>query len=193
MANCVVPKMTPGRAALVGLMNCYLRGLLDPFVTLLEVHKLMYFMQAADEPLKLKFVKGTYGPYAENLRHVLKAVEGHLVSGYADGGDAPDKELELVPSALDDAHAFLENVPETHARFERVSALIEGFESSFGLELLSTVHWIASEEKILDFDDIVNRTYAWNERKKQFSRRQIRIAFDILSEKGWIDGCLTVV
>ena len=187
MANCVVPKMTPGRAALVGLMNCYLRGLLDPFVTLLEVHKLMYFMQAADEPLKLKFVKGTYGPYAENLRHVLKAVEGHLVSGYADGGDAPDKELELVPSALDDAHAFLENVPETHARFERVSALIEGFESSFGLELLSTVHWIASEEKILDFDDIVNRTYAWNERKKQFSRRQIKIAFDILSEKGWIE------
>ena len=187
MGNRLVPKMTPGRAALVGLMNCYLRGLLDPFVTLLEVHKLMYFMQTAGEPLKLQFVKTTYGPYAENLRHVLKAVEGHLVSGYADGGDAPDKELELVPGALDEAHRFRENAPETHARFERVSALIEGFESSFGLELLSTVHWIASEEKILDFDDIVNHTYAWSERKKQFSRRQIKIAFDILSEKGWIE------
>ena len=184
MGNRSVPKITPGRAALVGLMNCYLRGLLDPFVTLLEVHKLMYFMQAAGEPLKLQFA---YGPYAENLRHVLNAIEGHLVSGYADGGDAPDKELELIPGALDDAQAFLENASETHARFERVSALIEGFESSFGLELLSTVHWIASEEKILDFDDIVNRTYAWNERKKQFSRRQIKIAFDILSEKGWIE------
>ena len=193
MGNRVVPKMTPGRAALVGLINCYLRGLLDPFVTLLEVHKLMYFMQAAGEPLKLQFAKGTYGPYAENLRHVLNAVDGYLVSGYADGGDAPDKELELVPGALDDAHAFLENAPETHARFERVSALIEGFESSFGLELLSTVHWIASEEKILVFDDIVNYAYAWNERKKQFSRRQIKIAFDILLEKGWIDGCLMVV
>ena len=188
-----VPKMTPGRAALVGLMNCYLRGLLDPFVTLLEVHKLMYFMQVAGEPLKLQFAKDTYGPYAENLRHVLNAIEGHLVSGYTGGGDAPDKELELVPGALEDAQAFLETAPETHARFERVSALIEGFESSFGVELLSTVHWIASEEKILDFDDIVNHTYAWNERKKQFSRRQIRIAFDILSEKGWIDGCLMVV
>ena len=187
MGNRSVPKMTPGRAALVGLMNCYLRGLLDPFVTLLEVHKLMYFMQVAGEPLKLQFAKATYGPYAENLRHVLNAIEGHLVSGYADGGDAPDKELELVPGALADAHAFLENAPETHARFERVSALIEGFESSFGLELLSTVHWIASEEKILDFDDIVNHTYAWNERKKQFSRRQIKLAFDILLEKGWIE------
>ena len=105
MGNRSVPKMTPGRAALVGLINCYLRGLLDPFVTLLEVHKLMYFMQAAGEPLKLQFVKGAYGPYAENLRHVLNAIEGHLVSGYADGGDAPDKELELVPGALDDAHS----------------------------------------------------------------------------------------
>ena len=187
MDNRAVSKMTPGRAALVGLMNCYLRGLLDPFVTLLEVHKLMYFMQATGEPLKLQFAKDTYGPYAENLRQVLNDIEGHLVSGYADGGDAPDKELELVPGALEEAHAFLENAPETQARFERVSALIEGFESSFGLELLSTVHWIASEEKILDFDDIVNRTYAWNERKKQFSRRQIKIAFDILSEKGWIE------
>ena len=187
MDNRSVPKMTPGRAALVGLMNCYLRGLLDPFVTLLEVHKLMYFMQVAGEPLRLKFVKATYGPYAEDLRHVLNAIEGHLVSGYADGGDAPGKELELVPGALEDAHAFLENAPETQARFERVSALIEGFESSFGLELLSTVHWVASEEKILGFDDIVNHTYAWSERKKQFSRRQIKIAFDILSEKGWIE------
>jgi len=49
-----VPNMTPGRASLVGLMDRYLRGLLDPFVTLLEVHKLMYFMQEAGEPLRLK-------------------------------------------------------------------------------------------------------------------------------------------
>ena len=182
-----VPNMTPGRAALVGLIGCYLRGLLDPFVTLLEIHKLMYFMQVAGEPLKLQFTKSLYGPYAEELRHVLNAIEGHLVSGYADGGDAPDKQLELVPRALDDAQAFLENESETLARFERVSDLVEGFESSFGLELLSTVHWIASREAVQTFDDVVGSTYAWNERKKQFSRRQIKIAFDILSEKEWIE------
>ena len=44
-----VPKMTRGRAALVGLMHRYLGGLLDPSVTLLEVHKLMYFMQMSGE------------------------------------------------------------------------------------------------------------------------------------------------
>ena len=45
------PKMTPGRAALVGLIDRYLSGLLDPFVTLLEVHKLMYFMKVSGEPV----------------------------------------------------------------------------------------------------------------------------------------------
>ena len=182
-----VPEMTSGRAALVGLMDRYLRGLLDPFVTLLEAHKLMYFMQAAGEPLRLRFVEGPFGPYAENLRHVLSAIEGHLVSGYADGGDAPDKELELVAGALEDAHTFLQNRTDTQARFERVSDLVEGFESPFGLELLSTVHWIASEGKGPTTEEVVKRTYAWNKRKEQFSPRQIKLAMNVLSEKNWID------
>ena len=37
-----VPRMTPGRAALVVLMHRYLGGLLDPFVTLLEVQATVY-------------------------------------------------------------------------------------------------------------------------------------------------------
>lgn len=183
-----VPRMTAGRAALVGLVDRYLRGLLDPFVTLLEVHKLMYFMQAAGEPLQLNYKKGLYGPYAENLRHVLHAIEGHLVSGYADGGDAPDKQLKLVPGALEDAHTFLKNKAETQIRFDRVSDLVEGFESPFGLELLSTVHWIISEEPIRNVEDLVMHTYAWNDKKKQFSRRQIVLAVDVLSHKGWIES-----
>ena len=44
------PKMTPGRAALVGLVRRYMSGLMDPFVSLLEVHKLMYFAQEPASP-----------------------------------------------------------------------------------------------------------------------------------------------
>ena len=102
-----VPKMTSGRAVLIGLMDRYLNGLLDPFVTVLEVHKLMYFMQVAGQRLRLKYGKGLYGPYAENLRQVLNEVEGHFISGYADGGDRPDKRLELVPGAAEDAAKVL--------------------------------------------------------------------------------------
>lgn len=182
-----VPEMTPGRAALVMLMDRYLAGLLDPFVTLLELHKLMYFLQAAGEPLQLKYREAHYGPYAENLRHVLNAIEGHMVSGYADGGDAPDKQLELVPRALTDAQRFLEveEAEATQSRLGRVSDLVDGFESPFGLELLSTVHWVATRKQPQSTDDIVAEIHGWNDRKRQFSRRQIQLALQVLSRKGW--------
>ena len=141
---------------------------------------------AAGEPLKLRFSKGHYGPYADNLRHVLHAIEGHFVSGYADGGDAPDRRLQLVPGALEEARAFLEGKADTHARFAKVSDLVDGFESPFGLELLATVHWVEADRAgALDLEEVIGQTYAWNDRKKQFSRRQIELACAVLSEKGW--------
>ena len=183
-----IPKMTPGRAALIELMHRYLCGLLDPTVTLLEVHKLMYFMQEAGEPLRLRFQKAPYGPYAENLRHVLNAIEGYFISGYADGGDAPNKKLMLVPGASKEAAAFLKNSGEANNRFHKVSKLVDGFESPFGLELLSTVHWVVKNEKSDSLDEIIRKTYGWNDRKKQFTPRQIRIAVEVLSKNGWLSG-----
>ena len=182
------PEMTPGRAVLVGLMRRYLDAMLDPFVTLLEAHKLMYFMQEAGEPLRLRYVKAPYGPYAENLRHALNEIEGHFISGYADGGDAPDKPLELVPGAVEDAEVALERADQTRTRFERVAELVHGFESSFGLELLATVHWVMTREGAGAMDDVVARAHGWHERKKAFSLRQIALAAERLWEKGWIDA-----
>jgi len=151
-----VPSMTPGRAAMVVLMERYLAGLLDPFISLLEVHKLMYFLQEAGEPLRLRFTKGPYGPYAENLRHVLSAVEGYYISGFGNGGDQPDKVLELVPGAIDDARRVLDQQPEMRERFERVGRLVEGFESPFGLELLATVHWVATRERPTTEEELIS-------------------------------------
>ncbi len=181
-----VPNMTVGRAALVVLMHRYLSGLMDPFVTLIEVQKLMYFMQEAGQPLKLNYVKHHYGPYADNLRHVLTKVEGHLVAGYQDGGDAPDKQLELVPGAVKDAEAFLEDDGETRHRFDRVARLVEGFETPFGLELLATVHWVVARENASGAEDAAAKVYAWNERKRGFPARQIGIAFATLQDNGWL-------
>ncbi len=181
-----VPAMTSGRAALVVLTHRYLNGLMDPFVTLLELHKLMYFMQEAGEPLRLNYTKALYGPYAENLRHVMRTIEGHLLTGYSDGGDAPEKRLELVPGAVEDASAFLADKADTVLRFERVADLVEGFETPFGLELLATAHWVASREHAADTQEAVAKIYAWNERKKRFSEDQIALALDTLRDKGWL-------
>jgi O-acetyl-ADP-ribose deacetylase (regulator of RNase III) len=184
-----VPKMTEGRAALVGLMQRYLAGLMDPFISLLEVHKLLYFMQEAGESsLRLRYVKAPYGPYAENLRHLLMSVEGHLTSGYTDGIDDPEKQLELVPGAVADANQFLAGHPNTQRRFERVADLVKGFETPFGLELLSTVHWVSTQEGATTSDKAIKATFEWNERKRRFSPQQITLTWDVLREKGWLSS-----
>ncbi|HNQ56171.1 MAG TPA: macro domain-containing protein [Candidatus Desulfobacillus denitrificans] len=180
-----VPKMTAGRAALVVLMQRYLGGLLDPSISLLEVHKLMYFLQSAGEPLHLRYVKGPYGPYAENLRHVLREVEGHLISGYADGGDAPDKPLSLVPGAIEEAESYLASHAATHERLDRTAALVAGFETPYGLELLATVHWVATREGATSAEAVAAAVHDWNPRKKQFTPAQIRLAAQRLTESGW--------
>ncbi len=180
------PRMTPGRAALVGLMNCYLRGLAQPDVSLLEVHKLLYFLQNAGQPLRLNYVRGHYGPYAENLRHVLQHVEGHLIRGYKDGGDEPGKALELVPGATKEAKAFIDGDQELRRRFERVVQVVAGFETPFGLELLATVHMVLAQSPNLPDNELEAEVYAWNNRKRQFSPEQLRIARRRLQELGWI-------
>jgi hypothetical protein len=177
--------MTPGRATLIGLMNHYLAGLMDPFISLLEVHKLVYFLQMAGEPLRLRFVQGSYGPYAENLRHVLQAVEGYYITGYGDGGDAPHKPLSIVPGATAEAEQFLTSNPSTQTHFEQVTQLVDGYETPFGLELLATVHWVVAQQPTISEQGLVQRVHAWSNRKRMFSPRQIMLAYSTLQNKGW--------
>jgi len=180
------PNMTVGRAALLGLMRRYLVAAMDPTITLLEVHKLMYFMQESGEPLKLQYKKAPYGPYAENLRHVLNHIEGHFVVGYGDAEDRPDKPLELQFDASEQAETFLTQHGETQKRFNRVADLIKGFETSFGMELLSTVHWVHAREQATTPEEAVTKVHSWNSRKQMFDPRQIHLAWARLSEAGWL-------
>ncbi|KGQ35367.1 Appr-1-p processing protein [Gallibacterium anatis] len=181
-----LPRMTAGRATLIIAIQEYLNGLLDPFITLLEVHKLMYFMQAAGENLRLNYTKLHYGPYAKNLSHVLNHIEGHFISGYQDGGDSPKKQLSLLPHALEKAHAMMETHPETRVHLDKVLNLIDGFETAYDLELLSSVHWLAVNESIQTPEEMIKAMHAWSRRKQQFSPRQIRLAYERLQQKGWI-------
>ena len=101
------PPMTPGRAALIALLDCYSIQA-EARASLIESQKLMYFLQIAGEPLSLRYEKAWYGPYADNLRAVLRAVEGHYLQGFGDGSRAVmDAEpLDVLPAAADEARIF---------------------------------------------------------------------------------------
>jgi len=180
------PNMTLGRAVLIEIMVRYLAAVLDPFVSLLEIHKLMYFMQEAGEALNLKYEKALYGPYAKNLRHVLNLIEGHFITGYGDAADEPERPIELLPNAVKGAESFIASYPDTQARFARVARLIHGFETPFGMELLATVHWVSTREGARSADEAIDRTYEWNERKRVFDGKQIRRAWQVLKDQRWL-------
>jgi hypothetical protein len=42
--------------------------------------------------------------------------------------------------------SFFKSTPSARERFEKLAQLVEGFKSSFGLELLASVHWIMKSE-----------------------------------------------
>ena len=89
---------------------------------------------------------------------------------------------------MKDADKFLDEHPDTRARFDKVASLVDGFETPFGLELLSTVHWVVTRESPKSVHDVISQIYGWNDRKKQFSPRQIALVADVLGKKGWIDA-----
>jgi len=178
--------LTSVGAVLVLLVDRYMKGLLDTTISLQEIHKLMYFMQVAGEPLHLRYSLGLNGPCAENLQSVLLPA-ANLILGYSDSDDTSDEPLSLVSGAVEDANAFLRTDQEARIRIERVSALIDGFETPFGLALLATVHWITEHSQDSHTHvDVITNTGIGSDRKRPFSPRQIDIALTTLSDKGWI-------
>ncbi len=158
-------------------------------LTLLEIQKLAYFLQEAGQPLRLKYQTGHYGPYAPNLNKVLEVLERHYTSGYGDT-QKPDVEIELLEGAAEEAERFLSNHSAEHERLARVNRLIEGFETPYGLELLSSVHWLAAHASppAEGKDEAVEGIAAWNERKRHMFRPEhVRLAWDRLATEGWVE------
>jgi len=188
------PKMTPGRAALVAVMDRYLPFAID--ITTVDIQKLMYFMQEAGEPLRLNYVKGQYGPYADNLRHVLTSMEGHHIEGMGDGSSRALDVIpfRLLPGAVAESEELLSTLHETRDRTARVADLIEGYESTYGLELLATVHWAATRgahgelaPSIHSDGEVERAVRSWNDRKgKLFTTKHVEVALERLRSKGWL-------
>lgn len=190
------PRMTPGRAALIAVMQQYLPFAVE--ITAVDIQKIMYFMQEAGEPLRLNYAKGRYGPYADNLRHVLNSMEGHYIRG---AGDGSTKALDTIPfeileGAATAAAEVLAEQPATFGRIERVADLIEGYESTYGLELLATAHWAAvrdetgaTRDRRLELSEVADVVAKWGRRKgRLFTGEHLAKAYERLQKLDWFGG-----
>ncbi len=148
-----VEKLTPARALIAELVRRY--SVLGLDCTILEVQKLAYFLQSAigrlgasRDPLGLQFSANKFGPYSDQLRHLLDGLDGSLLHAEKRLSDAGPLDLiwfeEAKRSELAE-YLRSEVVAEYGPALEEANALIDGFESPLGLELLATVDWLLNE------------------------------------------------
>lgn len=185
------PKMTRSIAIIIALIDRYLVPGFDYPVSLLEIQKLVYFLNAVGAKLpRINFRAAAYGPYSEEVAHILNRADGHFVLGFGDGQNKPDTPISLRSGAIEEATELLNHEPSLGNSIERVAELIEGYEDPYGMELLSSVHWIVTVNDVEardDMDRAVAGVHAWNERKSKVLRREhIHCAWLHLKEHGML-------
>lgn len=178
------PNMTRGRAVLLKLLQIYSYQGYEH--SKLEVQKLAYLLQESGLNLRLKYKPHNFGPYADNLNHVLNAIDGHYIKGF---GDRISKsEITLMPKAVEEADRFLDNDEEAINHLKKVRKLIEGYETPLSLEVLSTVHWSAKrlQYEHINCEVVKREVFNWNERKSRIKDKYIEKAYYKLLKEGWI-------
>lgn len=172
--------MTYGRAVLLralGDLEAPFNGAFDR----ITLQKIAYFLQVLGVRLNLQFSRNLHGPYSETLRKAYIALEKKkMISGFSTN----DRLARVTPAGYAAADEFLaENPRDEIDIIGRLDKLVQGYESPYGLELLSSVHWLAVHENCYPVERIVEAMQSWSEAKRNlFSEKDIRVAHGRLVE-----------
>lgn len=150
-----VEALTPARAMIAELVRRY--WVMGFECSLLEVQKLAWFLNRTldrdvpgNNPLKLRFEANKFGPYAHGLTKVLDQLDGSYLGSEKRIGDA--KPFDVVwfnEQRTQVVQAYLRSEAKPYlAALEDTSALIDGFESPYGMELLATVDWLLARGNV---------------------------------------------
>lgn len=191
-----VKKLTPARALVAELVRRY--WILGMECSLLEIQKLAWFLQRTIEhkqlknELKLNFKANYYGPYANNLDHLLNALDGSYLKSDKRIPDCnPMDVIWFNETEKLKVSTYLKSEAKDYLpALEEASQIISGFESPFGLELLSTVDWLVTNQGCERTVDSIKEGISnwpagqkWAQRKlKLFSDQEIKFALASLEE-----------
>lgn len=177
----VKTNLTKARAMVLSLINQYRKLGFD--ISLLEIQKLAYFLQRMGQnDLKLSYKQYLYGPYAHNLQHLLHELEKGYIS--SDKSILDSKPLDLIYLNLENLSEISNFVKtkctiDEQTRLEKISNLMAGYESPFGLELLATVDWILNENTSVSLNEaqIKAKIGDWSKQKDdKFTLEHVRSA-----------------
>ncbi len=178
------PNMTRGRALLIKLLEFYFHKGYD--CSKIEAQKLAYFLQESGINLRLRYVAHHFGPYADNLNHVLERIDGHFIEGFGDRVNT--SQIKLIESSIGEANQFLENDTEAKSCLSSVESLIDGYETPLSMEVLATVHWVIKHERYesKNFDGIKSYIQQWSEHKASWKDSYLKKALFRLESCQWV-------
>ncbi len=192
-----VQALTPARALIAEAVRRYC--ILGMDCTLLEVQKIAYFIETALEerriqnPLKLKFEANKFGPFSPALNHLLNNLDGSYLHCEKRLADADP--LDLIwfeDSKKDKVSAYLGSEGKAYLpALGDATAMMDGFESPLGLELLATVDWLVRHMDVCPTTAAVKSNlrswpgghHAGKRKIGMFSSRMIGLALDRIVER----------
>jgi O-acetyl-ADP-ribose deacetylase (regulator of RNase III) len=177
-------KLTPARAMLLYIMSRYQVMVYE--INLLVVQKIAYILQRLGEPLRLRFEKGFYGPFAYNLLPVWKAMKPYYITFKSLDNAKPSTVLKQNQSTIKEVEEYVEInlTKEQKDHLKKTLALIKDFETPFGLELLGTIDYIFDQKKeVLSSTETLNELKNWTDlKRKLFKPYHIDVAKEKLQE-----------
>ncbi|MCH9844578.1 MAG: macro domain-containing protein [Alphaproteobacteria bacterium] len=183
-------RMTESRALLIKILHDF-SPYFDYYVSHIIVQKIAYLLKSLGVDDYPEFKKNAYGPYSEGLENALKKMaERKFIKLSDDFDDNPDSKILVTAEAIESAHQFFETLNQKtqqkyYAIIDKLSKLIDRYESSFGLELLTTAHFLitSGNNKLSDAEEVVNGFEQWSDRKKNiFDKTLIENAYSRLVE-----------
>lgn len=186
-----VEKLTPARALMAELIARY--EVLGFECSILEAQKVAWFLAVASrrlglaDPIDGHFAADRYGPYSDPVRHLLDSLDGSYLNCKRRVADAkPFEPIRFRHDRHDRVIAYL-TTPEAspyRAALDHVTAMIDGFQSPHGMELLATIDWLRRERGVeMAIEPMLAAIAAWPgpagsaERKSRaFTRDHVDIA-----------------
>ncbi len=165
-------ELNPGRAMLLYALFRYER--FGETSSVFVANKLAYFLQRIGQPMKLTFIQHHYGPYDHSVAKVLYSLNGKYLNGLEQMEAKAFEPLQLNYQRYPEVEAYItKHLDDKQKRkLEDLFILIDGFETTLSLEILSSIDFLLEKEPKLTNDQLLQKVQSWNERKKQLIEKE---------------------
>lgn len=183
-------KIRPGWIALVDILNRVLREPHHWPVGRTTFQKLAYFATEAGIPTGLEYSKGSYGPFADELKS--------LITRLVNNGLVEEKRLGRMfavvpgPTFKDAREAFKSSLVEWEEAIDRVTDLGLRFRTTNEAEVAATVHFSARNlslrpQRKPNEVELLNAVRDWKQKRRPpLSDEDIALTIRALEGLGWV-------